>query len=99
MAEKDVAIRSPAVVDRHTCAVCKEADGLKACGSCTRVWYCSREHQVEDWRNHKLSCRKILSEDGEVDTDAEMLQKMTSLTMSSQTERSGEWLCFLHCKI
>jgi hypothetical protein len=30
---------------------------LKKCGCCKRSYYCSRECQVEDWKEHKLECK------------------------------------------
>jgi hypothetical protein len=28
------------------------------CSRCLRIFYCSKECQVADWRRHKKSCRK-----------------------------------------
>ena len=39
-----------------------KADGrpLERCGSCNRTWYCSREHQVADWKaGHKAECAAL----------------------------------------
>jgi hypothetical protein len=33
------------------------ASHFKRCGACRAVCYCSREHQVEDWPNHKAACK------------------------------------------
>ncbi len=30
---------------------------FKRCGACRAVWYCCREHQVEDWPSHKAACK------------------------------------------
>jgi prefoldin subunit 4 len=35
-----------------------EQPGSKACGGCKEVGYCSKEHQRDDWPNHKLVCKK-----------------------------------------
>ena len=36
------------------------AYGSKKCGQCHQVSYCSREHQVEDWKiGHQEICKKI----------------------------------------
>lgn len=38
------------------CGVCKVKSKLK-CGKCHQM-YCCREHQVQDWKNHKKVCGK-----------------------------------------
>ena len=38
----------------------------KQCSKCRRVWYCSRECQVADWKTHKESCKSLLSQIGEL---------------------------------
>ena len=44
------------------CIVCG-CNGPKFCGKCKRVNYCSREHQLHDWKNgHKLICSKLAEE-------------------------------------
>ena len=39
------------------CKVCKIKCDSK-CSKCSKVWYCSREHQKQDWKNHKKDCCK-----------------------------------------
>lgn len=31
---------------------------LMKCGACKSVYYCSRDCQIADWKNHKLVCNK-----------------------------------------
>ena len=47
----------------NTCALCMKTQGpdgsdLKSCAACHRAKYCSRECQREDWKKHKLDCKK-----------------------------------------
>lgn len=46
-----------------TCYVCKRGPGescdLKHCSACWAALYCSREHQIKDFPNHKKVCKKI----------------------------------------
>lgn len=37
------------------CAICKVKSSLR-CAQCLRVYYCSTEHQRQDWRKHKSEC-------------------------------------------
>ncbi|RUP50230.1 hypothetical protein BC936DRAFT_139901 [Jimgerdemannia flammicorona] len=39
-----------------TCHVCNKTT-TTSCGRCRKVWYCSKEHQRTDWKEHKLVCR------------------------------------------
>ena len=39
------------------CGFCKsESSELKKCNSCEKVFYCNKECQRNDWKNHKPSC-------------------------------------------
>lgn len=82
MADKgDVVVPSTTVMSSRCCAICSETTKLKACGSCTQVWYCSKEHQVDDWKNHKPKCHR-LNVNADPDSEAEVLQKMKSLSVT-----------------
>lgn len=37
------------------CYVCKKLSSLK-CSNCVKVFYCSAEHQKQDWKRHKQQC-------------------------------------------
>jgi hypothetical protein len=45
----------------YSCAVCNKPDSdqlkLKRCSRCHKVYYCSRECQVKDWKQHAASCK------------------------------------------
>ncbi|XP_065675769.1 uncharacterized protein LOC136073894 isoform X2 [Hydra vulgaris] len=38
------------------CAICKSRTVFK-CSRCKRVFYCSKTHQIEHWKHHKLVCQ------------------------------------------
>ena len=40
---------------RRLCPVCGKP-GTKVCAGCSKVAYCSKEHQREHWKEHKLVC-------------------------------------------
>ncbi|KAL4238082.1 hypothetical protein ACF0H5_002794 [Mactra antiquata] len=42
-----------------SCSVCNSQNNLKRCGICKCTYYCSREHQMKDWNNHKLHCKQL----------------------------------------
>ncbi|KAL7417748.1 hypothetical protein BDY24DRAFT_438063 [Mrakia frigida] len=39
-----------------TCHPLPPGEEMQACGRCRTVRYCSKEHQKEDWKTHKLIC-------------------------------------------
>lgn len=42
-----------------SCEVCALTTNLKSCGSCLKVNYCSREHQIAHWKVHRPACKGI----------------------------------------
>jgi hypothetical protein len=39
------------------CTVChSNKDGIFKCSKCKKTYYCSRECQIKDWKQHKQSC-------------------------------------------
>jgi len=42
-------------VEGHVCAVCAR-ECTARCSKCKSVYYCSPQHQRQDWREHKLVC-------------------------------------------
>ena len=44
------------------CSVCSK-EGAKRCSKCKLQYYCSKECQQSDWKNHKAICRKGNSEE------------------------------------
>lgn len=41
----------------RVCRVCESKDGLRACARCKKVYYCSKDCQVSDWKRHKQTCK------------------------------------------
>lgn len=39
------------------CAVCGPKDEIKRCSRCHVMGYCSREHQIDDFKEHKKQCK------------------------------------------
>lgn len=47
-----------ASVKCNTCQITREDSkkGLKKCGKCNKVRYCSKKCQIEDWKRHRFEC-------------------------------------------
>ncbi|XP_045716957.1 egl nine homolog 1 isoform X2 [Phyllostomus hastatus] len=43
--------------DRQYCELCGKMENLLRCGRCRSSFYCSKEHQRQDWKKHKLVCQ------------------------------------------
>lgn len=44
--------------DRQYCELCGKMENLLKCGRCRSSFYCSKEHQKQHWKKHKLSCKE-----------------------------------------
>mmetsp|Transcript_15324 Transcript_15324/g.44341 ORF Transcript_15324/g.44341 Transcript_15324/m.44341 type:complete len:144 (-) Transcript_15324:398-829(-) len=51
----------------NKCAVCSEP-APKRCNDCKAVYYCSREHQIEDWKRHKKACKAAKADQERADS-------------------------------
>jgi len=40
------------------CQVCNVSENLLTCGRCKQVYYCGKQHQVLNWKDHKAFCCK-----------------------------------------
>ncbi|XP_071997259.1 egl nine homolog 1 [Engystomops pustulosus] len=43
--------------DHQYCELCGKMENLMRCGRCRSSFYCSKEHQRQDWKKHKLLCK------------------------------------------
>jgi pre-rRNA-processing protein TSR4 len=65
------------------CAVCSQ-ETMMRCSSCRKVFYCTREHQVEDWKaGHKETCNDLSLCQSELDEalsmgDAQVFGKLAA---------------------
>ncbi|XP_069001167.1 egl nine homolog 1 isoform X1 [Embiotoca jacksoni] len=44
--------------DRQYCELCGNMENLLKCGRCRSSFYCSKEHQKQHWKKHKLICKE-----------------------------------------
>ncbi|XP_052468401.1 egl nine homolog 1 isoform X4 [Carassius gibelio] len=42
--------------DKQFCELCGKMENLLKCGRCRISFYCSKEHQKQHWKEHKLTC-------------------------------------------
>ncbi|XP_053188653.1 egl nine homolog 1 [Scomber japonicus] len=45
--------------ERQYCELCGKMENLLKCGRCRSSFYCSKDHQKQHWKKHKLSCREV----------------------------------------
>lgn len=44
--------------DKQFCELCGKMENLLKCGRCRNSFYCSKEHQKQHWKEHKLTCKE-----------------------------------------
>uniref|UniRef100_A0A8C7JY93 Egl-9 family hypoxia inducible factor 1 n=1 Tax=Oncorhynchus kisutch TaxID=8019 RepID=A0A8C7JY93_ONCKI len=44
--------------ERQYCELCGEMENLLKCGRCRNSFYCSKEHQKQHWKMHKVNCKE-----------------------------------------
>ena len=67
------------------------------CSKCKKVHYCSRQHQVADWKHHKQTCQSIDIDDEEVNCNSEEAKKLRNCGYD-QCELEAEKFCS-KCKL
>ncbi|XP_019726078.1 egl nine homolog 1 isoform X3 [Hippocampus comes] len=45
--------------ERQYCELCGKMENLLKCGRCRSSFYCSKEHQKQHWKEHKLICKEV----------------------------------------
>ncbi|KAM9727899.1 egl nine homolog 1 isoform 2-T2 [Menidia menidia] len=45
--------------ERQYCELCGKLENLLKCGRCRSSFYCSKEHQKQHWKKHKLICKEV----------------------------------------
>ena len=56
-----------ATTTNNKCAVC-QAPAPNRCKQCKSTFYCSRDHQLSDWKSHKARCRAIAADIAQADS-------------------------------
>lgn len=70
------------------CSYCMEKrKELQACGNCHAVFYCSREHQKKDWKQHKKMCQK---EEQDATQKSALEKSFDQLILNNTSNNSGE---------
>lgn len=76
------------------CNICGSRQNLKRCGFCKCTFYCSREHQLNDWVNHKQQCQllgKGLSKDVTTENTPSTLSDMkTNMKVEEDVNSSND---------
>jgi hypothetical protein len=56
-------VMKPVSLNGKRCKLCnvKEDESVKilTCGKCRSVYYCNKDHQIEDWKAHKKDCKVL----------------------------------------
>ncbi|CAG9836343.1 unnamed protein product [Diabrotica balteata] len=55
------------LVVSRSCAVCGLKENLLRCSRCKVSCYCSKDHQLQDWKKHKPICKRLRISDSAVE--------------------------------
>ncbi|XP_034040204.1 egl nine homolog 1 [Thalassophryne amazonica] len=79
---------SDLIRDRQYCELCGKMENLLICGRCRSSFYCSKEHQKQDWKKHKLICKE--ADKPHVPRQKPELAQETAQQTKEQAASSGE---------
>lgn len=68
------------------CHICCSSENLRRCSNCKAAFYCSREHQQSDWRNHKMECKSIRNQ---IDSAAQLHQSQQIFQNTAHPSQSN----------
>lgn len=71
--------------EKQYCELCGKIENLLKCGRCRISFYCSKEHQKQHWKKHKLTCREA-DKTKTAQKPAENQSDPNTITESSETE-------------
>lgn len=63
---------------RPQCALCKSEDTISRCAGCLVVFYCGRDHQTNDWTQHKTTWTPTKKTRNKLDAEFDALNSMPS---------------------
>ncbi|KAI1894639.1 hypothetical protein AGOR_G00117830 [Albula goreensis] len=73
--------------DRQYCELCGKMENLLKCGRCRNSFYCSKEHQKQDWKKHRRICKEAEKSQSSPQPDPQ--QASQDLT-EDQKNRAGQ---------
>ncbi|KAM8952948.1 egl nine homolog 1 [Pelodytes ibericus] len=75
--------------DRQYCELCGKMENLLRCGRCRSSFYCSKEHQRQDWKKHKLVCKGSPVTEPGANTDPALNRNPANTQQSPTTTQSS----------
>lgn len=75
--------------DKQYCELCGKMENLLKCGRCRISFYCSKEHQKQHWKKHKLTCREADKTKIVPQTPQQLEKPADPKLISSETDRSN----------
>lgn len=76
------------------CHTCKSTENVKMCTKCKTLYYCSKDHQREDWPNHKGICEVISRTDKMIPASTQNVMEILEVARGA-TERQKYFLFVL----
>lgn len=79
----------------NKCAICGISENLLRCARCKITFYCSKDHQKQDWKKHKITCLKSQKVDSVEKKYGHIVSNQISTTIPSEGSSENEILSSL----
>ncbi|XP_018579686.1 egl nine homolog 3 [Anoplophora glabripennis] len=79
----------------NKCGVCGISENLLRCARCKITFYCSKDHQKQDWKKHKGTCSKSQKVDSVEKKYGHIVSNQTSTVLPSEGSSENEILSSL----
>ncbi|XP_030626874.1 egl nine homolog 1 isoform X7 [Chanos chanos] len=78
--------------ERQYCELCGKMENLLKCGRCRNSFYCSKEHQKQDWKKHKRVCKEAEKAQSPPQSDPPLVaeNKQTGDGITNNTKPNGQ---------
>ncbi|KAJ8944949.1 hypothetical protein NQ318_013097 [Aromia moschata] len=82
-------------VTTNTCSLCGISENLLRCSRCKVTFYCSKDHQKQDWKKHKVVCTKFENRNSVEKKYGHIVNNQVSTVIPSEGSSENEILSSL----
>lgn len=79
----------------NCCELCGASENLSRCARCRVAFYCCKDHQKEDWKRHKVTCKKLECNESVEKKYGHILSYPTSTSIPNEGSSESEVLSSL----
>lgn len=79
----------------NICELCGVSENLSRCARCRVAFYCCKDHQKQDWKRHKVTCKKLECVDSVEKKYGHIISNQTHTTIPDEGSSESEILSSL----